>query len=90
MKDRPEALWALAHHDVPAPADRVRKAPDRIEQRSHVGLGLGGQRVQHGAHAQVRLHERLDFDLARALQHGGVGPYVKLDRVLPGPTRAGG
>src|SRR3979409_969380 len=36
-------------------------------------------------HPDVRLGQRLDPDLTGALQHGGVGAHVELDRVPPGP-----
>jgi hypothetical protein len=85
----PKALRALTHDDMPAAADRIREPADRVEQSTHVDLRLGGQRVQHRAHAQVGLHKRLDLDLARALQHGRVGAHVELHRVLAGPARAG-
>ncbi len=80
-----EALWALTHHHVTAAADGVGQPSDCIEQRSHVGLRLGRERVQDRAHAQMSLHQGLDLDLARALQHRGVGAHVELDGVPAGP-----
>src|SRR5450631_586181 len=89
VKDGPKALWALAHDHVAAAADRRRQPPNRVQESTHVGLGLGSQWMQNRAHAEVRLNERFDLDVARALQHGGVGPYVKLDGMLAGPARPG-
>ena len=52
--------------------------------------GSRGQGVQDRAHAQVGLHEGLDLDLARALQHRGVRAHVELDGVPAGPPDFGG
>jgi hypothetical protein len=66
--------------------DGGRQAPDRVEEGAHVGLGLRRQRMQHRAHPEVRLDERFDLDVARALQHRRVRADVQLDGVLSGPT----
>ena len=87
---RLEALRALAHDHVTAAADRLRQTSHRIKQRAHVGLRLGRQWMEDRAHAEVGLHQRLDLDLAGALQHGRVGAHVQLDRMPAGPPCLGG
>ncbi len=83
---RAEALWALAHDHAAAAVDRRRQAADCVQERAHVGLWLGGKRMQDRAHAEVRLHQRLDPDLAGALEHCRVRADVQLDGVPPRPT----
>ena len=86
-----EALRALAHHHVPAVLDGPRQPARRVEERTHVALRLARKRVQHRAHADVRLHQRVDLDLARALQHRRVRAHVELDGVLAAsPAGVGG
>ena len=89
LKHGPKTLRALAHDHVAAAADRLRQPADRVQQSAHVGLRVGGQWMEDGAHAQVGLHEGFDLDVARALQHGRVGPHVELDGMLAGPARPG-
>ena len=84
---RAEPLRALAHDDPPASRDRRRQAPHGIEQGAHIGLRLGRERMKDRTHEKVRLDQRFDLDVARALQHGRVGADVELDGVLAAPTR---
>ena len=87
-EDRLETLRALAHDHAPAVIDRGRQASHRVEERAHVGLRLRRLRMKHRAHEEVGLDERLDLDVARALEHGRVRAYVQLDGVLAAPARA--
>src|SRR5260370_16352758 len=85
-EDRSETVGALGHGRAPGSDDRPRKAPDRGEERAHVDLWLARERMQHGAHREMGVNERVDLDVARALQHRRIGADVKLDRLLSGPT----
>src|SRR5260370_17124249 len=66
-EDRSETLGALAHDHAPGSDDRPRKAPDRVEERAHVDLWLARERMQHGAHREMRVNHRVHLDLAPAL-----------------------
>ncbi|TMD01325.1 MAG: hypothetical protein E6J05_01860 [Chloroflexi bacterium] len=83
---RPEPLRALAHDHAPAADDRAGQAADGVQERAHVDLRLGGQRMEHRAHGEVCVHEGLDLDVARALQHRRVRAHVQLDGLLPSPS----
>ena len=81
---------ALAEDDPAAVGDRSRKAAGGVDERAHVDLGLGGERMERALHADVGLLQSLDPDLAGALEHRRVGPHIELDRVPSGRAQAEG
>src|SRR5205814_6382165 len=56
---------------------------------AHVALRLPGQRMKDRAHADMRLHQGVDLDLARALEHRRVGADVELDGMLAAAPASG-
>ncbi len=88
-QDGLESLRALAHDNAAAAADRGRQPPHGVEQRTHIGLWLRGERVEDRSHPEMGLDQRLDLDVTRALQHGRVRAHVQLDCMLSAPTGSG-
>src|SRR5260370_12897338 len=85
-EDRSETLGALAHDHAPGSDDRPRKAPDRVEERAHVDLWLARERMQHGAHPEIGLNERVDLDVPRATPHPRISARAQLAPLLSCPT----
>ena len=81
-----EDVSRLTQHDPLDGDDARRQAAERVDQRTGIGFGGAGLRMQARAHADVRLLQHFELGLAGASQQRAIGPGVELDRVTSGPT----